>query len=273
MGKLLMPFAGKSESDQLIIQRRRIEKGQIYGLHWHNYFELEFILQGQGEHVYNDNTYQLQPGSAYLMSYYDFHSFRALTDIELVNIQFGEEKLSENLFDFIVAGGKRFFCTFNQNEMAYILSRIERQEAEKQGAQLFGEMLAAGMLAEIIVLLARKSNQTPTTLTPTLVQRAVTRIHTHFRSDISLAALAEEFSVSVNYLGSLFRKTTGMTFHDYLNMVRLKYACSLLVSSKMSVKEIAFESGYRSVEYFLYVFKRKLSMPPTGYRNQYWKDC
>ena len=50
-------------------------------------------------------------------------------------------------------------------------------------------------------------------------------------------------------------------------MTRLKYACGLLCTSSLSVKQIAFESGYNSAEYFVYVFKQKLGVTPSEYRK------
>ena len=79
--------------------------------------------------------------------------------------------------------------------------------------------------------------------------------------------LANRFSVSVNYLGSLFKKNMGTSFNEYLNNVRLRYACSLLQSSELSVKEVAFASGYNSTEYFLYIFKKKMGMTPREYKT------
>ena len=81
-----------------------------------------------------------------------------------------------------------------------------------------------------------------------------------------LEKVSKELSISQNHLGSLIKKEIGMSFSEYLNSVRLKYACDLLKSTNLSVKEIAFSSGYSSVEYFLYIFKQKLKTAPTKYR-------
>ena len=69
-------------------------------------------------------------------------------------------------------------------------------------------------------------------------------------------------------MGHLFKTEIGYTFHEHLNILRLKYACRLLWTSDMTVKEIAFASGYSSVEYFQYAFKKTMRITPNQYRTQ-----
>ena len=52
-----------------------------------------------------------------------------------------------------------------------------------------------------------------------------------------------------------------------LGKTNLEYAWSLLESRDMSVGEIAFASGYNSVPYFLYVFKKRSGITPSEYKK------
>ena len=92
-------------------------------------------------------------------------------------------------------------------------------------------------------------------------------------SGVLVAAIALSYTmffVTPKYLGALFKKNTGNSFHHYLNMMRLKCACSLLKTTNMSVKDAALTSGYNSIEHFIYTFKKHLSVSPTAYRkNKY----
>ena len=92
-------------------------------------------------------------------------------------------------------------------------------------------------------------------------------INSHFTEDISIESVAKEFFVTPKYMGALFKKTTGNSFHHYLNMMRLKYACSLLKTTNASIKDISVKSGYNSVEHFIYTFKKYISASPTDYRK------
>ena len=92
-------------------------------------------------------------------------------------------------------------------------------------------------------------------------------VQARFLEDITLEELASTAFVTPNYLGALFKKWTGSTFPAYLNTVRLRHACNLLLTTDLSVKEIAFASGYRSVEHFCYTFQKMLRTTPRAFRQ------
>lgn len=100
-----------------------------------------------------------------------------------------------------------------------------------------------------------------------LVQEVLMYMDAHYASDISLDMLAEEVSVSPNYLSHLFKQTTGSSFVDYLTELRMKHAKEMLADLHLTVYEIAIEVGYRSSQYFSRVFKKHTDVTPTQYRN------
>jgi len=53
----------------------------------------------------------------------------------------------------------------------------------------------------------------------------------------------------------------------YLNNLRLKHACNMLINTNEPISIIARESGYNSTEYFLYIFKKYMLTSPAKYRN------
>jgi len=76
-------------------------------------------------------------------------------------------------------------------------------------------------LSELVINIIRKSDAGTEKPVPQLIRKAVTYLFKNFRDDISLSELAEQLHVSVNYLGVLFRNSTGVPFREYLNMLRL----------------------------------------------------
>ena len=244
---------------------KSISKNSDHRFHWHDYFECEIILSGEGEHRFNDSVYRLSPGSAYLLSYFDSHAFTAHSEMKVFSIRFNENMFSEDITELLLTGEK-CKCVFDKDELQYIRQRIERIEKEKPDLAFYGHMMSA-LVSELILLIIRKANIHPEKNSPSLVQKTQTHIIRRFREHISLKSIAKELSVTPKYLGVVFKEHTGMFFNDYLNNLRLKYACNLLIVSDLSVKEIAFASGYASVEYFLDVFKRNTGMTPTAYRN------
>jgi len=249
------------------IEHRFINKGEYFAPHWHNYFELEIVLSGSGEHIYNNTNYTLERGSIYLMSYYDFHELSAKEDIQILKLQFNENVLPKSLNDFLFLSHSRFCCTVDENEMEHIVKLFEILKREERRGGLFSEMLIKNLIAEIIITVIRNSTQDKNTVIPSLLQNAVAYIHNNFRESLTLGDLARHCNVTPNYLGVQFTKKMGISFSDYLNTVRLRYACNLLDGTHLTVKEIAFACGYNSVEYFGYIFKKSLGTSPLNYKK------
>ena len=136
-------------------------------------------------------------------------------------------------------------------------------------ADQYTELILKNLAEELIVLLLRKSKPEKLSAVPRLVQRAIAEVNAKFRQQLTLNSLAEDLFVTPNYLGTCFKKSIGISFNKYVALTRLRFACGLLVSQSKTVKEIAFESGFSSVEYFLATFRKYLGVNPTAWKAEH----
>lgn len=269
MAKRISKFESSlQQKKDYYVEQCFIKRGEYFGPHWHDYFELEIVLCGVGEHIYNNTNYTLSRGSIYLMSFYDFHELSAKEDIQILKLQFNENVLPKQLNDFLFLSHNRFNCAVDENELLHIIKLFDILKREESHGGLFSEMLIKNLITEIIISVIRNSSQDENTVIPTLLQKAVAHIHNKFREPLSLGTLAKFCNVTPNYLGMQFSKKMGISFSDYLNTVRLRYACNLLDGTDLSVKEVAFACGYNSIEYFGYIFKKTLGASPLGYKKR-----
>lgn len=88
----------------------------------------------------------------------------------------------------------------------------------------------------------------------------------YYNQNLSLRTVSKLYYINNKYIGRLFKKQTGMTFHEYLNKVRLDNAVSLLLNSKNSIVNIALKSGFQNVTYFNRLFREKFNIPPVKFR-------
>lgn len=84
---------------------------------------------------------------------------------------------------------------------------------------------------------------------------------------LSLQEVAEEVSLSVGYLGRLFKQTTGKTFVEYLTGCRLKAAAQMLSDTDIPISVISKEVGMESAAYFSTIFRKEYGMSPSMYRK------
>ena len=87
-------------------------------------------------------------------------------------------------------------------------------------------------------------------------------------ASITLSQLAEKFHYTPEYTSRLCKATTGRSFTQILQQVRLEKAQVLLQDTNLSVANIANQVGYETTEYFIRVFKKQLQMTPTEYRRK-----
>ncbi|MGN0243485.1 MAG: helix-turn-helix domain-containing protein [Lachnospiraceae bacterium] len=91
----------------------------------------------------------------------------------------------------------------------------------------------------------------------------------HLSEEISLAVLAEEFHLNPQYISQLFKNEIGVGFLAYLTNIRMEKAKKLLLSTPLSVAEVAEQSGYGDYRVFTKVFKKSEGITPSQYRRDF----
>ena len=90
----------------------------------------------------------------------------------------------------------------------------------------------------------------------------------HCESSITVKDLADSLFINPKYLGSLFRKETGMSIKEYQTRVKMKRAMQLLEDPRLKILEIADRLGYSDTEYFSRVFRESTGTTPSSYRRR-----
>jgi AraC-like DNA-binding protein/ligand-binding sensor protein len=102
---------------------------------------------------------------------------------------------------------------------------------------------------------------------PAAVVRAKHFIAQNQDGAICLATVAKAVNTSTFYFCKLFKRTTGLTFTDYLARVRIEKAKTLLHDRNRRVSEVAYDVGFQSLTHFNRVFRKVASQSPTSYRK------
>jgi AraC-like DNA-binding protein len=90
-----------------------------------------------------------------------------------------------------------------------------------------------------------------------------------FRDNISLTQVAAIACMSVPAFCNYFKRRTQKTFIDFLNEVRVGYACSQLIESNVPVIDICYASGYNSIVHFHRQFLKLKKITPLQYRKTF----
>ena len=100
-----------------------------------------------------------------------------------------------------------------------------------------------------------------------LIKRAILYISHNFSGELTLEEVADHVHLNPAYFSSLFKQSTGSSFKEYLNMVRIEESKRLLANTDYSVIDIAVASGFGDQSYFSRVFKKYTGLTPRQYRQ------
>jgi AraC-like DNA-binding protein len=102
-------------------------------------------------------------------------------------------------------------------------------------------------------------------------QERMHRIHQfvemNFQKPIDTVQIANEVNLSLPAFCRYFKKTTKLTYTDFVNQYRVQYAKKLLIQDK-NVTETCFECGFESLSYFNRIFKKFTGVSPSAFRKQ-----
>ncbi|HVR51721.1 MAG TPA: AraC family transcriptional regulator [Pseudorhodoferax sp.] len=100
------------------------------------------------------------------------------------------------------------------------------------------------------------------------INRVVDRITGDLSASVSLADLAVELGMSESRLSRFFKRATGNSFTDFVNMVRINSACRLLMQTDQFVADICYQVGFNNVANFNRRFLELKGVTPTEFRRQ-----
>lgn len=231
-----------------------------YPLHWHDYFEIEVITHGRGTHILNGKEYPIFAGSAYLLKPTDYHEIRGEEELEIHSVIFGEEMLSGAMLLSVLHSEGRKSKRFEGEELKTVLMATELLGRESERGGEYQRQL----LEYLVHFFAesRGAGLSPQQLSG--INKALVYLEFHFREPISLSTLAREAGFNPTYFSEIFKATTGETYSQKLNSLRLEYACTLL-SNNYSVSYACFESGFGSLSNFFTAFKKRYGVSPREY--------
>ena len=100
------------------------------------------------------------------------------------------------------------------------------------------------------------------------IEDAIEHLQNNFSSNVTLGDMAKKYFVSPEHFSRMFKKETGFHFSEYLNLLRLKKAESMLRQlNAATVTEIAQSCGFNDSNYFSVKFKKLYGVSPKKYQS------
>jgi AraC-like DNA-binding protein/quercetin dioxygenase-like cupin family protein len=242
------------------------------GVHWHDYYELGYVLEGHAAHVINGVARAASPGTVFLLSPADFHAIEPSGDppFRVVNAVV-HPQLVERTLESVRPDGD-LGLPWSRAELPAVAGDVQRVCAETTSRGPGWEVLAESALRSIIVELARNSAvgtepgdpDADGPAPPAPVRRALRYVERHFREPLTLAQVAAVAHLSPHWFSEQFRRATGGSFQSHLRRRRLQFARALLDSTELGVTEVCHAAGFNDPSYFGRAYRAQYGVSPSG---------
>lgn len=261
---------------------------RVYGegapcLHFHNVLEVGYCHEGRGRMVYDGEERNYHAGMISVIPGHVLHNTcNAEGEFSLWSYVFFEPHtyLARFFGDdprFVENVEKRLNCR-------YILEAAEEQtvlagavrtilDARKAGMPYEREIVSAS-LVQIILAAAGMNRDYDSEITgpgplrrDAEIRRTLTYIESHCAEPLSVGDLAREAGLSEPHYRRIFREAMDMPPSDYLNMVRIQKACSMLVGTDYPVDLIAEKAGFTTLSTFNRNFRRFMNEAPLRWKK------
>jgi AraC-like DNA-binding protein len=246
--------------------------------HWHAEIEVLYYMQGCALQQVNDVFFTAEPGDIVVIGRDQLHSTYTIAKSNcrvmvlmfdadklfgpdtLCATDYGPEIIYSNPIKTDHSGGK---------QLLQCMSEAYRELEQKQTA--YEHLVRAslfqftGLLSRLNLFTVSQNSSENISAIHTMLQNTFRLVDASFGEEITLSQGAQASNLSVTHFCRLFKKATGMTFHEYLTFYRINRAEQMLITSR-KLSDIAFECGFGSVSAFIRNFKAVKQCTPSAYQ-------
>ncbi|WP_152391978.1 AraC family transcriptional regulator [Paenibacillus guangzhouensis] len=257
-------------------------------MHWHDHFEIIWMARGQAIFHIDSQPYETAPGDILMVPPGALHvGYSACTgsldyDAIVFNASLFRHQSSDPMHSLFIApyveGILRFPIKISHDDWANALIRtllkeiIDEFATKQQGYELI-------VRSQMYILLTRLSRhfmpRQQLAATTQSQARNVERfkqllryIDDHYAEPISVSKAAAIVNLNPYHFCKMFKKTTGSTLVEYINLIRIQAAERLLRESDHTITAIAEQVGLGNPNYFTKLFKRCRGISPSQWRKQ-----
>jgi AraC-like DNA-binding protein len=255
--------------------------------HYHNNYEISFITEGSGKRIVADSIEEFQPGDLVFIGRYLPHVWIADKEtktpsnrtLEMVFLQFTSEVLSSQILALpefknvanALALSERGIQIVDQtlNEVSALMLQMPYLKGFERMLHFFMMMDIIGksdsniQLASIEYLKSRfkTGNKRIATIHEYLMK--------NYREEVDLKKIADIVSMAEGSLCRFFKQNMGLTIFEYLNKIKVEFACKLLMDNDLSILEVCLDSGFNNISHFNKQFRKSTGLPPSEYRKRF----
>ena len=249
-------------------------------VHWHDEFEIIYVRSGflavsiSGESYIGKtgDAFVVSPGNLHLMGSQtgtvDYYTF--LFPLKYISFR-TDDMLDEKLLEPLNSGHLMICPRVKDTAKELCEQLIEIYEAKKDESEskITTQVRTKIILLQFILEMWKKGFviENDTSGRNTVEKEMVSYIQQNFTGKISLREFGEQFHLSEKYISRYFKEHFHITLSQYVTYLRLEHAKQLLQDTDIPVTDVAMQSGYQNVSYFIRSFQKAYAVSPLKYRK------
>ena len=250
-------------------------------IHWHDEFEIIYVKSGFLTVSISGENYIGKTGDAFVVSPGNLHFMGSQTGnvdyftflFPLKYISFRtDDILDDKLLEPLNSGHLIINPEIKDTVKEQCEQLVEIYGAKKEESQskITAQIKTKIILLQFILELWKRGFivENDTSGKNTVEKEMVSYIQQNFTGKILLKEFGEQFHLSEKYISRYFKEHFHITISQYVTYLRLEHAKHLLQDTDIPVTEVAMQSGYQNVSYFIRSFKKTYGMSPLKYRNK-----
>ena len=249
-------------------------------VHWHDEFEIIYVRSGfltvsiSGESYIGKTgeAFVVSPGNLHLMGSQsgtvDYYTF--LFPLKYISFR-TDDMLDEKLLEPLNSGHLMICPRVKDTakELCEQLIEIYMAENDETESKITAQIKTKIILLQFILEMWKKGFviENDTSGRNTVEKEMVSYIQQNFTGKISLREFGEQFHLSEKYISRYFKEHFHITLSQYVTYLRLEHAKQLLQDTDIPVTDVAMQSGYQNVSYFIRSFQKAYAVSPLKYRK------
>lgn len=246
-------------------------------LHYHDYYQIYFVTRGSLNHDINGVSLRVMRGDCFIIPPYTSHKIELdQENASFISISFYEKFLTDfvrnqpavaDLFSALNSSSLLVRIVLQPQDAVLVEQAISLAKDEFKKADSGYECILQGQLATILVIFSRAYKYIKRIKHDSLLLPCLEYINANFASSLTAKEVANWMHLSDSTFYRYFKQIVGHSFKDYLTMIRIRNACSLLRDETVPISQIASMCGYSNYSVFYRAFLLEMQISPANYRK------
>lgn len=265
------------------IFRTQRSTSELIKWHYHKQLELIYIIKGSLKIDIEDDSLDLESGDIVVLGSSQLHRDRNVGKLDYIVLQFN----LEDFFDNSTIPYIRYFSeTENPLSRANYIFR-ENQAIRQQASQAITELLHEAthketgyeiavsiQIKQLLLLMLRGDSQRILARQDDFdhirLKPVLDYVENNLGERIQVEDMCRIVNMSYYYFVKFFKKTIGLSFTEYVNYRKIKWAERILLTKDLSIADVGERIGMPNMAHFYKTFKNTTTAPPSSSSAKCW---